>query len=54
LAKLESKLGKLIPVDELKKEVQGKVSDKELEESLDKLALSGDIFYPRKGYVQRV
>ena len=54
LAKLESKLGKLIPVEEVKKELQNKLTEKELEEALDKLALTGDIFYPRKGYVQRV
>lgn len=54
LAKLESKLGKLIPIEELKKELHSKLTEKDLEEALDKLALSGDIFYPRKGYVQRV
>ncbi len=54
LAKLESRLGKLIPLEEIKKELHSKLTEKELEEALDKLALNGDIFYPRKGYVQRV
>ena len=54
LARLESRLGKLIPIEELKKELEGKVDAKSIEDSIDKLTISGDIFHPRKGFVQRM
>ncbi len=52
LSKLEGRLGKLIPLEELKKELQGKMSEKDIDDSLERLARAGDIFYPRKGFVQ--
>src|SRR3989344_1810175 len=52
LSKLEGRLGKLIPLEELKRELQGKINEKEIDESLERLARAGDIFYPRKGFVQ--
>ena len=54
LEQLESKLGKLIPVEEVEKEAEGKMSASELEEAIDKLVRAGDLFRPRKGYVQRM
>jgi replicative DNA helicase Mcm len=54
LARLESRLGKLIPIDEVKKELEGKVDVKDIDDSIDKLTISGDIFHPRKGFVQRM
>jgi len=54
LGKLESKLGKLIPLEEIRKELDGKLDEKQIEEALDKLTTSGDIFHPRKGFVQRM
>lgn len=54
ISKMESRLGKLIPLEELRKELSEKMSEKEIDESLEKLAISGDVFYPRKGYVQKV
>jgi len=54
LARLESRLGKLIPIEEIKKELQGKVEEKDIDDSIDKLTISGDIFHPRKGFVQRM
>ncbi|MFH1308362.1 MAG: minichromosome maintenance protein MCM [archaeon] len=53
LSRLENRLGKLIPIEEIKKELEGKVDDKEIEDALDKLTISGDIFHPRRGFVQR-
>jgi replicative DNA helicase Mcm len=52
--KLESRIGKLIPMEELEKEIGDKIQKQDIDEALDKLALSGDIFYPKKGYIQRV
>jgi len=54
ISQLENKLGKLIPVEELDRAIEGKVSKDELEEALNQLSKSGDIFRPRKGYIQRI
>jgi len=54
IVKLESQIGKLIPVEELEKLLEGRVNKLDLEDALDKLALSGDIFHPKKGHIQRV
>jgi len=52
LSKLEGRLGKLIPLEELRKELEGKMDDKEIDESLEKLTRAGDVFHPRKGFIQ--
>jgi replicative DNA helicase Mcm len=54
LVRLEGRLGKLIPKEEVKKELEGKISEEEIAEAIQKLTQSGDIFSPRKGYVQRI
>ena len=54
LSRLESKLGKLIPEEELQRALSGKLTDVELEEAIDQLSKAGDIFRPRKGFVQRI
>jgi len=54
LSRLESRLGKFIPIEEIIKELEGKLEIKDVDESLDKLTISGDIFHPRKGFVQRM
>lgn len=51
---LEGKIGKMIPVEELENELSGKIPKIDIEEALEKLAMSGDIFYPRRGFIQRV
>ncbi|MFH1801635.1 MAG: minichromosome maintenance protein MCM [archaeon] len=51
---LENRLGKLIPVEEIEKELEGKISPLEIEEAINKLQSSGDIFKPKRGFVQRV
>ncbi len=51
---LEGKIGKMIPLEELEKEVEGKIPKSELDDALDKLSMSGDIFRPKKGFIQRV
>ncbi len=53
IAKLESKLGKLIPIEEIEKELEDKINKSDIEESINKLKASGDIFAPKQGYVQR-
>jgi replicative DNA helicase Mcm len=54
LSRLETRLGKLIPIEELKKELQGKMEDKDIDDAIDKLNISGDIFHPKKGFIQRM
>jgi replicative DNA helicase Mcm len=50
---LENKLGKMIPIEEIEKELEGKMKKEEIEEAMNKLSSNGDIFSPRKGYVSR-
>ncbi len=54
IAQLESRLGKLIPLEELEKTLEGKVSKIEIEESLEQLVKSGDLFRPKKGFIQKI
>ncbi|MEK6850531.1 MAG: LAGLIDADG family homing endonuclease [Nanoarchaeota archaeon] len=54
IAQLESRLGKLIPIEELEKAIEGKMTPIELEDSLSQLSKSGDIFKPRKGFIQKI
>ncbi|MEM4625708.1 MAG: minichromosome maintenance protein MCM [Candidatus Pacearchaeota archaeon] len=52
--RLTSKTDKPIPIEEVIKEAEDKFSTVEIEEILDKLAMAGDIFYPKKGFIQKV
>ncbi|MEK6844356.1 MAG: LAGLIDADG family homing endonuclease [Nanoarchaeota archaeon] len=54
ISQLESKLGKLIPMEELQKALQDKISETELEESITHLSKAGDIFKPKKGFIQKI
>ncbi len=53
LTELENRLGKLIPIEEIEKELDGKIKKEEIEDALNKLNSSGDIFRPRRGYIQK-
>ncbi|MEI6849886.1 MAG: minichromosome maintenance protein MCM [archaeon] len=53
ISQLESKLGKLIPVEELEKAIDGKMTAIELEDSITQLSKSGDVFRPKKGFIQK-
>lgn len=54
LSQLESKLGKLIPLQEVEKAVGERITQAELEEVLSQLSKSGDLFRPKSGYIQRM
>jgi replicative DNA helicase Mcm len=54
LSRLEGRMGKLIPIEEVHKELEEKMNKESIEEGIQKLKQTGDIFEPRKGYVQRV
>jgi len=53
ILQLEPSLGKMIPMEEIEKELEGKMSKEEIEDSINKLKSSGEIFEPRRGYVGR-
>ncbi len=53
ITQLESRLGKMIPIEEIEKELEGKLTKDEVEEAITKLDISGAIFKPRRGYVGR-
>ena len=40
--------------EELEKELEGKITKDDIEDSIQKLISSGDVFTPRKGFVQRI
>ncbi len=54
LSRLESMKGKLIPLDDLKQELREKISDEQLAEIIDKLKREGEIFEPRRGFIQKI
>ena len=54
LSQLESKLGKLIPYEEIEKALEDKMSKDELEEAINQLSKAGDIFKPKKNYIQKI
>jgi len=53
ISRLEGRIGKLIPIEELEKELAEKMDKKDLDDALEKLTISGDIFHPKKGFIQR-
>lgn len=50
---LESRVGKMIPLEELEKELAGKLDTKDFDEALSQLKKSGEIFNPNSKYIQR-
>ena len=54
ITELESRLGKMIPIEEIEKELEGKMDKNEIEDAINKLVINTEIFKPRRGYVQRM
>ncbi len=54
ITKLEDKYGKMIPLDELEKELKTEISQEDIENALEQLKKSGDIFQPKQGFVQKI
>jgi len=55
ISELESKLGKAIPIDEVVNEAKNRGLDEDkVEEAMERLKRSGDIFEPRRGFVSRI
>jgi len=51
---LEEKFGKLIPIEELETELEGRMDKLELEEAIIKLESGSMIFRPKAGYIQKM
>jgi replicative DNA helicase Mcm len=51
ITQLENRMGKMIPVEEIEKELEGRLNKDEIEEAIRKLDIQGEIFKPRRGYV---
>lgn len=54
LSELGKRLGKLIPLEEISKVLEGRMKGAEVDEAIGKLLKSGDLFRPKRGYVQRM
>lgn len=55
LSNLENRLGKQIPIDDILRDASEKgIDETEAEEAIEKLKRSGDIFEPRRGFIQRI
>lgn len=50
---LENKIGKMVPLEEIEKELEGKMTKEDIDEAINKLSVSGVIFKPKKGHVAR-
>ena len=50
---LEAKLGEIIPMEEIEKELKDEMNETELEEAIVELRKKGDIYEPRKGFIGR-
>ena len=54
ISSLKERLGELIPLDEIEKELEGKLSKDEIEYSINELIKNSVIYQPRQGYVQKL
>ncbi|MBW3021748.1 minichromosome maintenance protein MCM, partial [Candidatus Woesearchaeota archaeon] len=55
IVELENKLGKTIPIEDIAKEASEKgIPETEVDEVIEKLKRSGDLFEPRRGFVSRI
>ena len=54
IVRLKDKLGEMIPIEEVERELEGNLSKEEIEEAINKLNSQGEIFKPRRGFVSKV
>src|SRR3989338_2298267 len=55
ITELEGRIGKVIPIEEIVKEAQAAgIKEDKVEETIEKLKRSGDIFEPRRGHISRM
>lgn len=51
---MSKEIGEVIPIEELEKKLEGKITPEEIEEAIGKLQKEGEVIKPRRGYVQKV
>ncbi len=54
IAEMEGKIGKMIPIEEIEKELDGKMTADEINDALIQLERESIIYRPRAGFVQKV
>jgi len=55
ISELEGKIGKTIPIDDIVSESSAKgIKEEDVEEAIEKLKRSGDLFEPRRGFISRI
>ena len=55
ISELENRMGKTIPIDDIVKEAREReINEDKVEEVIERLKRSGDLFEPRRGLVQRI
>jgi len=55
IEELENRVGKQIPIEDVLMEaLKRKISESDVEEAIEKLKRVGDIFEPRRGFIQRI
>ena len=54
ITELEGRIGKLIPVEEIEKELENKLNKDEIGDAITELEKHSIIFKPRRGYVQKM
>ena len=54
ISELEGRVGKLIPLEEIENELEGKLKPDEIKDAINELVKHSIIFEPKKGYVQKV
>ena len=55
IEELENRVGKQIPIEDVLREaLRRKISESDVEEAIEKLKRVGDIFEPRRGFIQRI
>ena len=54
ITQLENRLGKLIPIEEIEKELEGKLGKDEIGDAMVELIKNSIIYEPRSGYIQKL
>ncbi len=54
ITELEGRMGKLIPIEEIKNKLEGKLKEDEISDAITELIKNSIVFEPKKGFVQKL
>jgi DNA replicative helicase MCM subunit Mcm2 (Cdc46/Mcm family) len=54
ISQLKERIGELIPIEEIEKELDGKMNSDEIDAAIIELKKNSIIYEPRRGYVQKM